>query len=153
MNNKHEIRVGITITIRNFNAATVNPCAAVMHWMSDQLTPWSRVLLEKLIVRSASQEILHLLWNPKDHYRVHHSLPPAFILSQINPIHILQPYIPKIHFNIIRPSTLRSSEWFLPFRISNKNVLWISHFPHARYMSRLSNPPWFDYPNNISWIV
>jgi hypothetical protein len=29
-----------------------------------KLTPWSRVLLEKLRVRSASQEIPRILWNP-----------------------------------------------------------------------------------------
>jgi ATP-dependent DNA helicase PIF1 len=39
------------------------------------LTPWSRVLLEKLRVSSASQEIPCILRNPKAHHRVHKSSP------------------------------------------------------------------------------
>jgi hypothetical protein len=41
---------------------------------TDYLTPWSRALLDKLIVCSASQEIHHLLWNLKVHYCVRKSL-------------------------------------------------------------------------------
>jgi hypothetical protein len=73
------------------------------------------------IVRSAGQ-IPRLLWNQKVHWFVHNSPSMAPVLSQINPVHILHLYFLKAHFNIILPSTPRSSEWSLPFRFSNLNV-------------------------------
>jgi hypothetical protein len=47
----------------------------------------------------------------------------------------------------------RSSEWSLPFRFTNKNILCISSLSHACYMSRPSRPPWFGHPNNTWWSV
>jgi hypothetical protein len=38
----------------------------------------------------------------------------------MHPVHIFSPYFPKIHYNIIFPSTPTSSEWSLPFRFCNQ---------------------------------
>jgi hypothetical protein len=103
-----------------------------------QITTWTRVL-EKLRVRSVSQEIPPLLWNPNVHYRVHKSLPPVIIMSQTNPILIPKPYFPKIHFNIILPYMPRSSEWSLSCTLSNQNSVRISPMRHPSLQRSTGN--------------
>jgi hypothetical protein len=75
------------------------------HWMKS----W------KVHSRSANEEIIPLLWNPRIHYCIHRSPPLDSVLSQMNPVHILTPLSIWIHFTFIFPPMPNPLKWFLPF--------------------------------------
>jgi len=85
---------------------------------------------------SASQEIL---WNPKVRYLVHNNPPLVPILNHMHLVYNLPSYFPKIHSNIIFPSTTRFSKRSLPFRFSDQNIVRLSHPSYVCYMSRPSH--------------
>jgi hypothetical protein len=78
--------------------------------------------------RTLIQVITNLLLNMQIHYCLHKKPPRAPILSHINPTHTLRPSILDVHFSIILPTLLRSSEWFLLASLSKQISVRISNF-------------------------
>ena len=98
------------------------PAPSSIYLLTYLLTPWSRVLLEKLTGFAANQEIPRILWNPKVHYRTHNRPPPVPILSQLLPVPTTTSHFLKILLNIILPSKLWSTQWSLSLRFPTKTL-------------------------------
>ena len=112
------------------------------------LTPWSRVLLEKLTCSQLAKQF------------------PAFYGTRNSSLLCLQesatcpwskldkssPFLPshflKIHFDITLPSMPGSSKYSLSFMFPHLNSVCISPLPHTCYMSRPSCYSRFDHLNN-----
>ena len=83
---------------------------------------------------AASQEIPHISWNPKVHYRTHKRPPPIPILGQPNPVHIPTSHLLEIQPNIIHPSTPRSPLWSPSLRFPHQDPIHPPLLTHTRHM-------------------
>jgi hypothetical protein len=97
--------------------------------IESELTPWCRILFEKLIVTHLVKKYPTFLWNLKVHHRVHKSPPLDPILSQMNPVCPIYPCLPEVHFNVIHPPMPRSSQWSFAFGPPNQNPVNMSPLP------------------------
>ena len=111
-------------------------CSPTRYLLTYLLTPWSRVLLEKLTGFAANQEVPRILWNPEVHYRTHKRPPPVHILSQLHPVSTTPSHFLKIQLNIILPSTSWSPQWSLSLRFPHQNLVHTSPFLHTCHMTR-----------------
>jgi hypothetical protein len=111
------------------------------HSLTHSLTPWCRIFFEQPIITQLIKKYPAFLWNPEVHYRVHESPPLDSILSQLNPVNPSDPHLPKIHRNVILPSTPRSSQWPFPLGPPSQNSVNTSHLPmRATCPAHLSFP-------------
>ena len=101
------------------------------------LTPWCRVLLEKLTGFKLVKKFPSISRNPKVHYRTHKRPPPVSILGQPNPVHIPTSHILEIHPNIIHPSTPRSSQWSLSLRFPHQDPIQPPLLTPTRHMPKI----------------
>jgi hypothetical protein len=102
---------------------------------------------------SANQEIPHLLWNSKIHYRVDKSPSLVRILSQIHPVHNLPSCFSEILFDIIPESMPCSSDCSPPFRFSDQNFARVSLLPYVCYSPHPFIYTSLGHLNNIWWSV
>jgi hypothetical protein len=93
--------------------ASIRDLYYLITWL---ITPWSRVLLDKLHGYVGSQENLRKLWKTKVLYRTKKCWPPVSIKCQIHPVPTRHTHFLKIHHNIILPSRSRSPQWSLSLR-------------------------------------
>jgi hypothetical protein len=78
--------------------------------------PW------KATSRSAIQELLNILLNPKFHYHVHRSLPLILVLSRMTAVYITAPYFSNIYFNIISHWCLRPPSGLSPSDFPTRTI-------------------------------
>ena len=102
---------------------------------------------------SASQEISCILWNPKIHNRNHKRPSLAPVLGQINPVHATPFHFLNTHFNIILPSTPKSSKWSPSIRFPHQNPVFTSPVAHVSHLPLTSHSSGFYHPNNAWWGV
>ena len=108
----------VSILLHEDEPLRVKTCWSYVHL----LTPWCRVLLEKLIGLQLVKKFPAFHGTPKDHYRTHKRPPLVSILGQPSPVHIPTSHLLEIHPNIIHPSTPRSPQWSLSLRFPIKTL-------------------------------
>jgi hypothetical protein len=116
-----------------------------LHGAGHYLKSWQSLSLSKNILLSYGTQRFITMFTKACHW--------TLSLSQPNPVLPIDPYLSKVQLNVILPPTSRSYQWSLTFGPPNQNPVNTSPLPNASHMSCLSQPPWFNHPNNIWWRI
>jgi len=94
---------------------------------------------------TSSQEIPHILWKPKIHYRMHKCPPPVSILCQSNPYSISRRSVLILSSHLHLGSSKRS------FSVKSFHLNPLGTFPlfHTCHMHRPSHCSGLDQPSHI----
>ena len=113
------------------------------------LTPWCRVLLEKLTVLQLVKKFPAFHGTRNVHYRTHKRPPTVSILGQPNPVHIPTSHLLEIHPNIIHPPMPRSPQWSPSLRFPHQDPIHPPLLTHTHHMPSPSHSSRFYHPHNI----
>jgi len=119
-----------------------------IYYLTNVLTPWSTVLLEKLTVPQPVKKfpafyitrMFITAWTNARHLSLYWRTAIQSMTPHPTPL--------KIHISIILPSTSRCSKWSLFIRFPHKNPVSTSPVPQTCHMPRPS-PSWFDRLKSI----
>jgi hypothetical protein len=81
---------------------------------------WIQLRIDVMVVYC---ELTPRRQNQQVHHRIHKSLPPIPVLSQVDPLYTLPANLHKIHCDPILPSMPWSFKWSLSFWLSHQNLL------------------------------
>jgi len=112
------------------------------------LTPWCRVLLDKLTGLQLVKKF-SAFHRTRRFITALTSVRHLSILDQPNPVHIPTSHLLEIHPNIILPSTPRSPQWSPSDRFPHQDPTHRPLLTHTRHMPCPSHSSRFYHPHNI----